>query len=578
MRISAESFAGRMLAVVARRSPGFRAAERPDAREAPAKIAPEPRQAAVASSHGVELSGAGDGRSGSGDGMGATEPVRQRSTTLTADPPDAVTGEDAAAGQRPDEPPAGRSRREIRLALAGLLVALFPAAIDQAATLTAGRTIADDLGGFDVLAWLTTAYLGTSAVMALLYVKLSDRFAPRPLLLSALGLFLVGSVLGGLSSDMVELAGSRAIQGAGAGGLLPLTWAMLSDLMPPPERARYQRLFGAFFFGAALAGPLLGGVLAEAGWRWLFFGNVPVVLLAAVLLLRVPRLDHIRFGHAIDWQGAIALLGLGMPLLVATASGAWWSWGSGDAIFCYVFGGIMLLAVLACEWAHGDDALLPLRILRHRTAGLVLVANALIGAAVLTVLVAASLYLQLVKGSSPVATGGWMCAFAVGATVGSAVAGRTSHYRRPAVAGCALMTVALTLFTLVGADTPVGLTVPFLALMGLGLGAVVQPSTLAAQNAVPPRDIGVVKHLVTFFRAAGGTIGATVAFAVVVHQSGELGEMRIAYDDGLHAAFLVALAAMVLGLIMALFVRGVPPSVLAARLAEDADAVKPCRR
>ncbi|WP_328466158.1 MFS transporter [Actinoplanes sp. NBC_00393] len=418
------------------------------------------------------------------------------------------------------------THRQILTILGGLMMGMFLAALDQTIMATATRTIADDLHGFDLQAWATTAFLITSTISTPLYGKLSDIYGRRPFFLFAIGVFIVGSFLCGLSDNMWQLAAFRAIQGIGAGGLMSLALAIIGDIVPPRERAKYQGYFLAVFGTASVLGPILGGffagadnILGTAGWRWVFFINVPIGIAAMAVVAKVLHLPHHRVDHRIDWPGALTLiLGL-VPLLTVAEQGRDWGWDSGRAIACYVIGVVGLIGFILAERAYKEEALLPLRLFGNRTVAVGAASSTILGMAMFGGLMTVPLYLQIVKGSSATMAGLQMIPFVVGIMAGSITSGqlisRTGRYRIFPIVGSTLMVIALFLFSLVGADTPLWQTMLVMVLMGLGLGSNMQPMITAVQNAVSPREIGTATGAVTFFRSMGGTLGTAVFLSVL---------------------------------------------------------------
>lgn len=423
-------------------------------------------------------------------------------------------------------PSAEFSHRQIMTILGGLMMGMFLAALDQTIMATATRTIADDLQGFNLQAWATTAFLITSTISTPLYGKLSDIYGRRPFFLFAIGIFIVGSIACGLAQNMYELAAFRAIQGIGAGGLMSMALAIIGDIVPPRERAKYQGYFLAVFGSASVLGPVLGGFFAGAdsivgitGWRWVFFINVPIGLAAMAVVARVLHLPHTRTDHRIDWPGALTLIIGLVPLLTVAEQGREWGWDSGRAIACYVIGALGLIGFWFAERAYGPEALLPLKLFRNRTVAVGSTSSTILGMAMFGGLVTVPLYLQIVKGSSATLAGLQMIPFVLGIMTGSIISGqliaRTGRYRVFPIIGSSLMLVALGLFSLIGADTPLWRTMLIMVLMGLGLGGNMQPMITAVQNAVSPREIGVATSSVTFFRSMGGTLGTAVFLSVL---------------------------------------------------------------
>src|SRR5690242_9224554 len=281
--------------------------------------------------------------------------------------------------------PAQLSHRQILVILSGLLLGMFLAALDQTIVGTSIRTIADDLNGLSLQAWATTAYLITATITTPLYGKLSDLYGRKPFFLTAIVLFLIGSALSAASRSMYELAGFRAVQGLGAGGLFSLALAILGDIVSPRERARYQGYFLAVFGTSSVLGPVIGGffagqasLLGVSGWRWVFLVNVPIGIAALVVVSRTLHLHHTRLDHRIDWWGAVTLsVGL-VPLLLVAEQGRDWGWGSGRSIACYVVGAVGVVAFLLVERMMKDEALLPLTLFQNRTVAVASGASVLI--------------------------------------------------------------------------------------------------------------------------------------------------------------------------------------------------------
>jgi len=420
----------------------------------------------------------------------------------------------------------GLTHRQIITILIGLMMAMFLAALDQTVVATAMRTIADDLSGFSLQAWATTAFLITSTISTPLYGKLSDMYGRKPFVLFAISIFIVGSALCGLAQSMYELAAFRAVQGIGAGGLFSLSLAIIGDIVPPRERAKYQGYFLAVFGTSSVLGPLLGGFFAGAdtifgvaGWRWIFYINVPIAAAAMVVVTRSLHLPHRRQPHRIDWPGALALIVGLVPLLIVAEQGREWGWGSGRSIACFLTGALGLVLFLLAERRYGDEALLPLRLFRGRTFAVGSGSSFILGMAMFGGLLVLPLYLQIVKGASPTKAGLLTLPLVMGIMAGSIIAGqaiaRTGRYRIFPIVGSAFMLAALLLFSRIGADTSLAPTLLVMALMGLGLGGNMQPIITAVQNAASPREIGVSTSTVTFFRSMGGTLGAAVFLSIL---------------------------------------------------------------
>jgi EmrB/QacA subfamily drug resistance transporter len=418
------------------------------------------------------------------------------------------------------------THRQILTILSGLMLGMFLAALDMTVVSVAIRTIADELQGFELQVWATTAFLITSTISTPLYGKLSDIYGRRPFYLLAITIFVGGSMLCGMASSMYELAAFRAIQGVGAGGLMSLALAIIGDIVPPRERSKYQAMFMGVFGTSSVLGPLVGGALAGAdtifgisGWRWIFYINVPVGIVALIVVGKVLHLPHKRLPHRIDWLGAGSLLVTLAPLLTVAEQGRDWGWGSGRSLACYVVGAIGLATFLLAEWAYKEEAILPLRLFTNRSFGISSASSFIVGSGMFGAMIVLPLYLQIVQGSSPTEAGLQTIPLVLGILTGSMTAGivisRTSRYKQWPVIGSSLMVVGLVLFHYIGADTPLWKTMLIMPVFGVGLGFNMQPIVLAVQNAVNPRQIGIATSSVTFFRQMGGTLGAAVFLSVL---------------------------------------------------------------
>jgi EmrB/QacA subfamily drug resistance transporter len=410
--------------------------------------------------------------------------------------------------------------------LSGLLLGMFLGALDQTIVSTSIRTIADDLDGLSIQAWVTTAYLITSTITTPIYGKLGDLYGRKKLFMFAISVFIVGSVLCTFATSMYELAAFRAFQGLGAGGLFTLVLAIIGDIVSPRERAKYTGYFMATFGTSSVLGPVIGGffagrpdILGVTGWRWVFLVNVPVGIAALVVVSRTLHLDHQRREARIDWWGALALaVGL-VPLLAVAEQGREWGWGSGRSLACYVVGALGIVAFVLAEKAMGDAALIPLRLFRIRAAAVTITASVAIGAAMFGGILILPLYMQVVHGASPTEAGLLMLPMVLGLMTGALVSGqlisRTGKTRIFPRVGSALIVVGLLLLSTTSADTSLVVVDLFMLVLGLGLGNCMQPLLLIMQSAVPPSEIGVATSSATFFRQIGGTIGVAVFLSVL---------------------------------------------------------------
>lgn len=420
------------------------------------------------------------------------------------------------------------SQRQILFIIFGLMAAMFLPSLNQTVVGTSMRTIADDLGRQDLQAWATTAFLIVSTITTPIYGKLSDIFGRRPLFIIAIVLFLAGSVLAGIANSMPELAAYRAVQGLGAGGLMALPLTIMGDILAPRERAKYQGYFLAVFGVSSVIGPLVGGLFAGQdeilfvdGWRWVFFINLPVGIAALALVLaflHVPK--HHSGSVRIDWWGAATIVIGIVPLLLIAEQGREWGWASPIAFACYVVGVLGLIAFVLIERAMGDDALLPLKLFRSATFSMATVLGVLVGFGMFGAMMSLPLYLQLVNGASPTEAGWLMIPLVLGLMISSIASGqviaRTGSYRIFPILGTGLLTASFAFLALVAHyDTPVWVIMIGMLGTGLGLGQLMQTLTLASQNSVGVRDMGVATSASTFFRQMGGTVGVAVIFSVL---------------------------------------------------------------
>jgi EmrB/QacA subfamily drug resistance transporter len=417
--------------------------------------------------------------------------------------------------------------------LSGLMIGMFLAALDQTIVSTAIRTIADDLHGLSQQAWTTTAYLITSTIATPLYGKLSDMHGRKPYFLAAISIFVTGSIACTFATSMIELAAFRAFQGLGAGGLMSLALAIIGDIVPPRERARYQGYILAVFATSSVLGPLVGGFLAGqstilgiAGWRWVFLVNVPIGMVALVVVAKVLNVPHTRRSHRIDWWGAVTIaLGV-VPLLLVAEQGQTWGWLSGRSVACYVIGVLGVVAWILVERRMGDAALIPMRLFGNKVFSQTSVLSVLVGMGMFGGMLMIPQYLQIVKGASPTKSGLLMLPLMLGMMSASIATGqltaRTGRYKIFPVIGTALLVVAMLLFHFeVQWNTPLLETMVFMLIFGIGLGLTMQTLTLSVQNAVPAKDMGVATASSTFFRQLGATAGTAIFLSVLFSTVGD---------------------------------------------------------
>jgi EmrB/QacA subfamily drug resistance transporter len=441
------------------------------------------------------------------------------------------------------EPTRPRLRpRQILLLMGGLMTGLLLAALDQTIVGTALPTIVGKLGGLEHYSWVVTAYLLASTASTPLYGKVSDLVGRRPVLLFAINTFLVGSLLAGMSRNMIELILFRGIQGLGAGGLMTLAFTIVSDVVAPRERARYQGLFGAVFGLSSVAGPLVGGYFAEHDWRWIFYLNIPLGIFALFVCNQVLRLvPHHRRDHTIDWLGAAVLVtGVSSLLLALSWGGKEYPWRSGQIIGLFAAAAVLTVVFVFVESRAGEP-IVPLRLFRRATFTIANGATFLLGFAMFGSIIYVPLYLQIVKGATPTRSGLLMLPMMAGMIVTSITAGRAiarvGRYKWFTVAGTTVMGLGLLLFTRLQVDTPLRLAFVYMVVIGVGLGMAMQPLVLAVQNALSLRDMGAGTSTATFFRALGGSVGVAALGAMLTNRLAvELAEAVRGLPPALQAA------------------------------------------
>jgi EmrB/QacA subfamily drug resistance transporter len=412
------------------------------------------------------------------------------------------------------------THREVLVVIGGLMTGLFLAALDQTIIATALPTIVGELGGIEQYSWTVTAYLLTATASTPLYGKVGDLYGRKSVFQAAVVIFVLGSLVSGLATSMSVLVAGRAIQGIGAGGLLALTLAIVGDIVSPRERGRYQGLCGAVFGIASVLGPLLGGFFTESWtWRWVFWINVPLGLAALLSIQRTLHLPAKRVEHAVDYVGALLLVGSVTAILLVTVwGGQEYAWTSATIISLAVVG--VVLAVVFVWWERRvTEPLLPMRLFGNSVFSNTSAVSFLFGFAFFGAIIYLPVYLQVIKGYGPTVSGLLLLPLVVGIFVTSTGSGqlitRTGHYKIYPLVGLVIIPLALVWLSTLQVDTPIGYVMLRIFVLGLGLGLVIQTLLVAVQNAVEPRDLGVATSSNTFFRSMGGAIGTAVLGSVL---------------------------------------------------------------
>ncbi len=429
------------------------------------------------------------------------------------------------------------THREILQALTGLLAAFFTAILSSNVVANVLPAIISDLRGSQVdFAWLITASLLAGAATTPIWGKLADLFSKKFLVQLNIVIFVLGSILAGFSTTMPLLLTARVIQGIAMGGLTALAQAIIGTMIPPRERGRYAGYMGAVLAVGTAGGPLLGGLIVDSplGWRWTFFICVPLAVIAMILLQRTLKLKYVRRPASIDWLGAL-LLTSGVSLLLIWVSFAgksgyypWWSWQSA----LMVGGGIVLLLGMLFVESRVGQPIIPLKIIAQRTTALVIVASVAAGIAMFASSSFLGQYFQVSRGTTPTQAGLLMLPLIIGNLAGSVISGqlisRFGKWKIFLVLGAVMMVIGLSLAATVDHSTDLMLIGIYTAVLGVGLGMLMQNLILAVQNTVRAQDIGSASSSVAFFRTFGGAIGVSVLGAVLANRVSELSSAGLA--------------------------------------------------
>jgi EmrB/QacA subfamily drug resistance transporter len=517
------------------------------------------------------------------------------------------------------------THKEIMVVLSGLMVGMLLAALDQTIVSTALKSIVEDFNGLSHYTWVVTAYLLTSTASTPLYGKISDLYGRRPVFQFAIVTFLLGSFLAGASQNMGQLIAFRALQGRGAGGLMALTFVIIGDLVSPRERGKYQGYFGAVWGLSAVAGPLLGGffsdantILGVAGWRWIFYINLPFGIVALILTSASLKNANIRREHSIDYLGALLMVSSVTALLIGiSVFGPDSGWLSAKTLATLGLAFVLAVVFLMQE-RRAAEPILPLDLFKNHTFSLTSALGFIIGAGMFGAIVMLPLYLQVVQGDSATIAGLKLIPFMLGIVSMSIVSGKLiskhGHYKRYPVMGLAIMTVGIALLATLNETTPFWQLSIYAVLIGAGLGLSMQTIVIALQNAVEIKDLGIATSANTFFRSIGSTIGVALfgslyASRLAINLPNGVNELAIsnpaalvgatpdafeqlrnntsviasftpelqavvyhAFVQSFHVVFLAAVPLTALGFILALFLREVPLRTGAEHHAAKQDA------
>lgn len=413
------------------------------------------------------------------------------------------------------------NRRQLFLALAGVLLCILVAALDQTIVATALPRIVTELNGFDRYSWVVTSYLLTATCVIPIAGKLSDQFGRKPILIFGLVVFVLGSALSGRAETMNELIIFRGLQGIGAGALQSGAFASIGDLFTPAERGRWQGVIAATFGLASVFGPTAGGWITDnLGWRWVFYVNLPVGVIALItLLIGFPATGSRRGGRRIDWLGVATIVAAVVPLLIAlTWAGSSYAWDSPQVIVGLAIS-LVMFAVFALIESRVAEPLLPLDLFRNQIFTAAFLASFFVGPMLLGLSVYLPLFVQGVLKQSATNSGVIITPLTLSSVLtnimGGQIISRTGHYQRVALVGLAICTIGILLILGMGANTDNFVLVRNMIITGLGLGFVLPVYTVAVQNALPYNRLGVVTSSVQFSRSIGSTIGVSVLGTIV---------------------------------------------------------------
>jgi EmrB/QacA subfamily drug resistance transporter len=466
------------------------------------------------------------------------------------------------------------SRRDLRVVLPGLMLAILLAMLDNMIVATAMPRIVGELGGLSHLSWVVTAYTLGLSVSTPLWGKISDLYGRKNIFLISIVIFLGGSALSGMAQGMTELIGFRALQGLGAGGLMVGVMAIIGDLVPPRERGRIQGMFAAIMAVAMVGGPLVGGFLTDhLSWRWAFYINLPIGIVALALIATQLHLPKFRSQHRIDWFGA-GLLSAGVTALtlITTWGGSQYDWGSGQILGLAVVAVVTLVAFVFVE-RRAAEPILPLSIFANRNFAVISAIGFLLGFTMFAAINYLPLYQQTVQGASATNSGLLLLPMMGGLLVTSLISGqaitRTGRYKAFPIIGGVVMVAGVLLLAQLDVGTTRLVASLFMLTLGAGMGFLMQNTLLISQNSVAQKDMGVASSTATFMRSIGGSFGVALFGAIFsnrlhdevatrlgaqaaaqVDQAGGnldpsvLGTMPAAVQDGFHHAISIATSTM----------------------------------
>jgi EmrB/QacA subfamily drug resistance transporter len=413
-------------------------------------------------------------------------------------------------------------RQQLIWTLTGVMLAMFLSSLDQTVVGTAMPRIIVDLGGFSQYTWVTTAYIITSAVAVPITGKLVDMYGRKNFYIAGLAIFILFSLACSLSNSMTQIIIFRGGQGIGAGVMMANAFTVVGDLFPPAERGKYQGYMSGIFGLSSIIGPTLGGFLTDSlSWHWVFIINIPLGLLVIILFIKFfPSLRPDNLQHSVDYPGVAVLILTVVPLLIAlTSGGVEYSWASAQIIGLFAFSTIMLVVFIWIE-SHTQEPIIPLSLFKNRIVIVSVATIFLTGIGMFGAIIFIPLFFQGVLGTSATTSGNILIPMMLGMVGGSFISGQVisrawGHYRINGILGTALMGVGLGLLTRMDINTPYSTAIRNTVITGFGLGVTMPVFTIAMQNAVPYRMLGVASSATAFFRSMGGAVGLAILGSVM---------------------------------------------------------------